>query len=323
MDTFLSCDWGTSSFRLRLVEVKSFKILAEIKNDSGILETFTAWQQNEPATNRVLFYTSIITNHIRILSEKLRVSLKGIPVVLSGMASSTIGLIDLPYKVLPFEIDGSDLHIEMYKSDETTNPLIIVSGARTENDVMRGEETKIVGCAQLIGNDESEQLFVLPGTHPKHVLIKDRRIIGFKTFMTGEFFDLLSTKSILSGSIAAGEDLNSRANQKSFMEAVQLSQTTNLLHHSFLVRTNQVLERLSKQQNYYYLSGLLIGAELASLESKKSIYLLGGPAHRSLYTLACSTLGIDIIQSWDADQALIQGQATIFSRMKDSSSLLA
>lgn len=319
MDKFLSCDWGTSSFRLRLIRSEDLEIMAEIKNDRGILETFKSWQQNGKATDRTLFYTAIIKDQLKLLSQKFDISLIGIPIILSGMASSSIGLIELPYKELPFNIDGSNLEVKFLDQEEDQNPLIIISGVRTENDIMRGEETKIAGCAAALLASHQEQLLILPGTHPKHLVIKNRQVIGFKTFMTGEFFDLLSTKSILSGSVEAGGDFNDPENRKGFIKGIEASQTADLLHNSFMVRTNQVLHHMPKQQNFHYLSGLLIGVELNGLKPQTPVYLLGGLTHTSLYTLACATLGIPVVQSLDADYALIKGQQIVLSTFKRSS----
>jgi 2-dehydro-3-deoxygalactonokinase len=84
--------------------------------------------------------------------------------------------------------------------------------------------------------------------------------------MTGEFFDLLTTHSILAASVSAGGDFEQAENRDSFLEGVKCGQTANLLHASFLVRTNQVLKKMPPQQNYHYLSGLLIGAELKDIK---------------------------------------------------------
>ena len=40
---FLSCDWGTSPFRLRLVERASLKILAEESSKEGNADTAERW----------------------------------------------------------------------------------------------------------------------------------------------------------------------------------------------------------------------------------------------------------------------------------------
>lgn len=311
MNKFLSCDWGTSSFRLRLIDTKDLKTIAEIKNDLGIAGIFKSWQENPGSSDRISYYTALLNEQIDQLSRKTGILLNGIPVMLSGMASSTIGLIDLPYKELPFHTDGADLEVRSLNNNGL-NPLIIISGAKTEDDVMRGEETKIIGCAPDLGSTGQEQLVILPGTHPKHIIIKNQQAVSFETFMTGEFFDLLSTKSILSASVEKGGDFNTPLNRENFVKGVEASQHSDLLHASFMVRTNQVLKNISKQQNFYYLSGLLIGSELKGLKPSVPVYLLGGATHMSLYTTACESMGINIIGSMDADEALIKGQQVIF-----------
>jgi len=312
---FLSCDWGTSAFRLRLIQLNDLQVIAEIKNDLGILHTFQSWQQSGSSSDRMAFYTAMIQEQIQLWSNRLNISLKEVPIVASGMASSTIGLVELPYKEVPFHIDGSDLEVRWLYQSEDLNPMLLISGVSTADDVMRGEETKIVGCASLLPHPEQEQMLILPGTHPKHVIIKNHQVVGFQTFMTGEFFDLLSSKSILSESVDKGGELNNAENRNAFIEAVKASQTTALLHHSFLVRTNRVLKHLPKQQNFYYLSGLLIGAELTGLNKQIPVCLLGGMPHIPLYKLACEVLGIHINQSLDADHCLIKGQQVIFRHM--------
>jgi 2-dehydro-3-deoxygalactonokinase len=44
----------------------------------------------------------------------------------------------------------------------------------------------------------------LPGTHAKWVQISAGEVVSFRTFMTGELFDLLSAQSVLRHSVAAG-----------------------------------------------------------------------------------------------------------------------
>jgi 2-dehydro-3-deoxygalactonokinase len=67
-------------------------------------------------------------------------------------------------------------------------------------DVMRGEETQIAGF--LAAAPGFDGVLCLPGTHAKWVQISAEEVVSFRTFMTGELFDLLSTQSVLRHSIA-------------------------------------------------------------------------------------------------------------------------
>lgn len=312
MDQFLSCDWGTSSFRLRLIRSYDLKTIAELENDEGIAKTFKSWQESPDNPERSQYYTAILNIQIKQLGKQSGFHLDRVPVMLSGMASSTIGLLDLPYKKLPFQADGSDLEIRSLNLNDL-NPFTVISGARTDDDVMRGEETKIVGCAPFLKNDRQEQLIIIPGTHPKHAIIEEGQVTGFKTFMTGEFFDLLATRSILSASVEKGGSVTDPLNHDSFIKGVRAAQDSELLHASFMVRTNQVIKNISGELNFYYLSGLLIGSELKGLKAAVPVYLLGGSTHLSLYNLACEAIGIVVAGSMDADLALVKGQQILMA----------
>ncbi|WP_343306786.1 2-dehydro-3-deoxygalactonokinase [Chitinophaga niabensis] len=304
MKYFLSCDWGTSSFRLRLVE--DLKIIAEERSGTGIAGTYQQWQQ--ASLPREEFFAAIINRQIDVLAERTGISLEEIPVVLSGMASSSIGMVELPYKELPFSLSGSDLTVHR------SGRFIIISGACSENDVMRGEETKVVGCAASLPDTA---LLLMPGTHNKHLVVKGGEVVRFKTYMTGEFFDLLSTHSILAASVNSDGMLDDPACRDCFKLGLQAGWAGNLLHAAFMVRTNQLLKKIPPAYNSFYLSGLLIGAELKEVPANMPVYLVAGASHIPLYTLACQILSIRVEAVVDADEALIRGQWGVISNVAD------
>lgn len=308
MNYFLSCDWGTSSFRLRLVETSNLNIIAEEKSGAGIAGTYQQWQQTSLA--REDFFASVINRQIDTLAERTGIPLQDTPVVLSGMASSSIGMVELPYKELPFNMSGADLAVH------TFNRFLIISGATNGHDVMRGEETKIAGCGSLLPHTTQDQWLLIPGTHPKHVVVNCDQAIRFQTFMTGEFFDLLSTHSILAASVENGGTLDDPASLACFTEGVQAGRLDNLLHAAFMVRTNQLLKKIPAAHNRFYLSGLLIGVELKAVPPGTPVYLVAGPQHAPLYTLACQLLNIPVATVIDADEALVRGQQAVISNWK-------
>ena len=61
-------------------------------------------------------------------------------------------------------------------------------------DVMRGEETQLVGA---VAADEASVLAVLPGTHSKWARVDRGRVVDFTTYMTGELYGVLLSHSIL------------------------------------------------------------------------------------------------------------------------------
>lgn len=323
MNEFLSLDWGTSSFRLRLVDAGSLQVKAEESASQGIADTFRQWQQSpaQSPAGRLAFYTRVIAAHIARLEEKLNQSLAGLTVVVSGMASSTIGMQELPYQSLPFATDGSKLATRhLPAAADFPHPILLISGVKSDNDVMRGEETQLIGVLPETGSQDHDGIYIFPGTHSKHLEVQGNQVVGFHTYMTGEFFELLAQKSILSATVAAPEREAGQAD--SFQQGVRDARESNLLHAAFLVRTNNLFGRYSREENFGYLSGLLIGTELQELlrQPGRNLYLCGGSRLQAYYQLALETLGLGAhLQAFPAhwvDEAVVRGQARILTRTK-------
>jgi 2-dehydro-3-deoxygalactonokinase len=299
----ISCDWGTSSFRLRLVDADG-RVLRSFSGAKGIADTFNEWQQTGmPPSSRVGFYQAVLQTAI----EQLGGDLHGVPVVLSGMASSSIGMLELPYHELPFWVSGEDLQPFSLPSSATfPHTLLLVPGVRSENDVMRGEETQLIGCDS---DDNGHRLFIFPGTHSKHISVFSGLANGLRTYMTGEFFSLLSRQSILAASI---EDSGSNRGP-AFFAGVDAGQHSDLLHSAFSVRTNQLFAKWSKADNYQYLSGLLIGAELKGLRIQPVALVAVEPLLGN-YRIALRRREFKDVVLIDADQALVRGHRRLFER---------
>jgi len=315
MSLFISCDWGTSTFRLRLVDKANQQVLAEVTNQQGIAATFEEWK-NADGSDRLSFYRAFLGRQMDHLQAQAHHPLKDLPVILSDMASSGLGMMELPYKAVPFGMTGEDLdRVSIPPAADFPHQILLVSGVRTADDVMRGEEVQLVGCpppAQL-----EERIYLFPGTHSKHVWVRDGQAIGFSTYMTGEFFHLLSTKSVLAGSVSAAGPATTGSPSATglsaaFEQGVKDSINSSLLHTSFLVRTNQLFGRWPGTENYNYLSGLLIGEELKQLaESHPPVTVVSTGRLAGYYQAACGQLGIAGIKTFDADQALIRGHCKL------------
>lgn len=315
---FLSCDWGTTAFRLRLVLAEGFKILAEVSSKDGIAGTFKAWTKSGKAEpERVAFYRAVIGKHLVELESKAKESLSGIPLIISGMASANIGMTELPYKQMPFALDGSDLATKFIEaSTDFPHPTLLISGVRTDDDVMRGEEVQVVGCG--IDAQQNEQLVIHPGTHCKHIVVKGGQAISFQTFMTGELFSLFSTKSILATSVAKGGDINEQHFRSHFDAGVLEAGRQNLAHAAFMVRTGLLFGKRTKEENFYYLSGLLIGSELRDFpkDFRGNIILAGESVLTAQYKVAMDVCGItartEKLTIMDADIITLAGQYAVY-----------
>jgi 2-dehydro-3-deoxygalactonokinase len=129
-------------------------------------------------------------------------------------------------------------------------------------DLMRGEETQLIGVLSRQPALAAKASLVMPGTHCKWVQVADGGITGFTTYMTGELFALLAQHSILgrpareAGSAAASDSAFERG--VSAVRANGAGATPLLFSARTLVLTGQ----LAAADSLEYLSGLLVGEEI-------------------------------------------------------------
>ncbi len=335
MQRFLSCDWGTTSFRLREVESEPFRIVAEIRSDRGtqavrdrLLEAGTPPEQAFPC---------VLTEELDRLAREAGGTPNDLPIIVSGMASSSIGWKELPYADVPFSLTGESVTAAdcgAVCGATGTHRITLVSGLRTEDDVLRGEETEVLGflsCDEYAACRESS-LLILPGTHSKHVTIDNGYITSFRTYMTGELFSVLSRHGILRHSLMSpeggsepstdGTDDTDAACEESFRNGVVRGRTGALSGKLFTVRTNQVLHSVDAAANRAYLSGLLIGSELAEAQTTATggrILLCAGKALASSYRTASEVLdmaaSVTQVPPPLVETASTRGHSLLFSRI--------
>jgi 2-dehydro-3-deoxygalactonokinase len=318
MDQFLSCDWGTSSFRLRCVNTATFEYTSIESRNLGIARIFDHWKQEGiNDAGRLKFYAGILKEQLVNLANRLGFQIHGLPLVISGMATSSLGMVELPYKEIPAMANGSDLFVKKMNVENISHGIYLVSGLKTSDDVMRGEETQLAGCSL---SPKNEELVVLPGTHSKHIYVKDGVIQTFRTFMTGELFDLISTTSILSASVKKTDSLSPAGHLSAFESGVRLSQDGNLVKNLFSVRTNALFKKRGPEENYCFLSGLLIGSELINIAPStevKRVTLVADEILLPYYKTAFHALGRSVekgtLMTEDATIALIRGQQRILA----------
>ena len=238
--------------------------------------------------------------------------------IISGMASSSVGFISIPYAEVPLPVDGSGLKTALIRAThQFDHDCLVISGVKTDDDIMRGEETQLIGCINPASAPVKNRLFIFPGTHSKHIRVKGNQITGFKTYMTGELFDLLSNKSILKNSIETTM-LSEDNKLPAFIKGVRDAVAGNLLHSAFNTRINHLFDKLSKEENFSYLSGLLIGTELKDLLTEDAkVTLISGAHLAPWYCRALDELGIQYTFSTNmADSATVKGQIKIGRQLK-------
>ena len=208
--------------------------------------------------------------------------------LISGMAGSRQGWAEAPYAACPAGPAELARHLHWIERDRIAIVPGLSDTQRDVPDVMRGEEVQIFGAMRLAGLNDG--LFVLPGTHSKWARVRDGKVIGFRTYMTGEMYGLFSRHSILARTLEADAALDEAA----FLQGdARAGQGEGLLHDAFGVRALGLFGRLSPAQSASYLSGLLIGEELAQqkLAPKGEVIVIGSSVLTARYALALEKRG--------------------------------
>lgn len=286
--TLLCCDWGTTNFRLYAYNLKDQVITSSIEDNRGVASL------NKEAVHlndigRQSLFTSYLKGQIEVLETQTQINFTGVSIILSGMASSSIGMTEVPYCDLPFNLINPVINGKYFPASGNFNhDMYLFGGLKSDNDIMRGEEVQMLGLIDFIRDQEAT--VILPGTHSKHIHLVDQRIVDFKTFMTGELFHLLSEQSILKNSLESFDKISS-IESGYFINGVFKGSEEEILNELFTVRTNDLLKGIGRKSNYAYLSGLLIGQELKHVfKAQKAIYLCNSGASSAFYRLALETL---------------------------------
>ncbi|MEP9387027.1 2-dehydro-3-deoxygalactonokinase [Mesorhizobium sp. KR9-304] len=295
-------DWGTSSFRLWLLDAAGM-VLAERRSGEGML---TASAEG---------FGPILEKHLAAAGAS-----EILPAIICGMAGARQGWIEAPYVTLPAGLDGilaGAVPVPgqgLGQGGGQPREIRILPGLAQRSaetpDVMRGEETQLAGLLPLFAS--GRHVICMPGTHSKWVEAEDGVISGFRTWLTGELFSVLSTQSILRHSLgenAAPPLPDTPAFVAACAEA--LGQGGDIGPSLFRIRAATLLNDLAPEDASATLSGLLIGAEIASARrmfnppANKVILVASGPLG-SLYAAALKLAGCTVLAA-DADEAVRAG----------------
>lgn len=263
----IGIDWGTSSFRAWLMDAAG-AVIDSLAAPCGIL--------------------SVEGGDFEGAFARLVGHWPAVPVIASGMIASRNGWVEAPY--LPLPLDAAALAAGLVAHRAGGRVIHFVPGALGESgglpDVMRGEETEIAGHLAAGGADG---LFVLPGTHSKWAQVESARLTAFRTAMTGEVHALLMAHSILgrlaTARIPAEPDEGTAGRAPAFARGLAIGRSGGaLLARAFSARTLALTGQLAADEIGDYLSGLLIGDEVAAM-------LAGMPAPAAPVTVTVTVIG--------------------------------
>lgn len=291
---FVAVDWGTSSFRLWLLG-REGTVLAERRSGEGM------------TTAARTGFSDVLASHLAAIAAPA-----GLPVLICGMAGAKQGWIEAGYLDTPAAlsaIPAAAVRIPGVDADIRILPGLAQRDT-TAPDVMRGEETQLLGAAAELGN--GNHLVCMPGTHSKWVRLSGGKVEGFSTFMTGELFDAIARNTILSHAIAEAGAIPAQSAAFGAAVARMVAQPALATSQLFSVRAGSLIAGLSPEDAKARLSGTLIGLEIAGALSQVSkgtpVTLVVSGSLGELYrqALAAADLSPTVI---DADTAVRKGLA--------------
>lgn len=271
----IALDWGTTRARAFLIS-ETGAVLQRRIADQGI--------QSVPAGGYPAAFETLAGDFRRAAPDAA--------IVLAGMVGSRNGWIEAPYVACPASPDEIAAASIRAALDDHTTATILPGLSCDEGafDVMRGEETLIVGLGLENG------IACLPGTHSKWAEIRDGRIVRFASFMTGEVYGLLRNGSIL-GRLAeepSGEDASNGASRG----RAGAQRAGGLLNTAFAARTEVLAGRMRGGEVGPYLSALLVGQEILGAQSlfgrREEIHLVADGALAESYGAALEAAGLTV-----------------------------
>ncbi|EPF2242807.1 2-dehydro-3-deoxygalactonokinase [Citrobacter werkmanii] len=282
---YIAIDWGSTNLRAWLYQ--GDKCLESRQSEAGV----TRLNGKSPAA-----VLAEVTQNWRKSAT---------PVVMAGMVGSNVGWKVAPYLPVPAGFSAIGEQLTSVGDNIWIIPGLCVSREENHN-VMRGEETQLLGARTL----SPSPVYVMPGTHCKWVLADAQQIHDFRTVMTGELHHLLLRHSLVGAGLPE-QKTSAEAFSAGLMRGLA---TPAVLPQLFEVRASHVLGTLPRDQVSEFLSGLLIGAEVANMSEQfavgQAITLVAGSALTLRYQQAFHAIGREV-SVVDGDTAFQAGIRSI------------
>lgn len=266
---YIAIDWGSTNLRAWLYQ--GDKCLESRQSEAGVTRL------NGKSPEAVL---AEVTQNWRDSAT---------PVVMAGMVGSNVGWKIAPYLPVPASFAAIGEQLTPVGDNVWIIPGLCVSRDDNHN-VMRGEETQLLGARTL----SPSSVYVMPGTHCKWVQADAEQIHDFRTVMTGELHHLLLQHSLVGAGLPE-QQTSSDAFAAGLTRGID---SPAVLPQLFEVRASHVLGNLPREQVNEFLSGLLIGAEVASMRDfiahEQTITIVAGASLTSRYQQAFHAMGRDV-----------------------------
>ena len=245
------------------------------------------------------------------------------PLIACGMVGAKSGWREAGYVALGASGgNGNDAQITALAANvvhvETSlgRALAIIPGIKSdEPDVMRGEET------QLVGSEVAEGIIVLPGTHSKWVHMKAGSVDSFATFYTGEMNALIREHSSVGALIKSPPDHSEVAAFEMGLHYARAG-AASWLHDLFVLRAAVVTGQRTEAFVSTALAGWLLGCEISAAltlyPQTRGVVLVASAALAPWYESATRAFGVSC-DAMNAEQVTARGLWKIAQQIRPTS----
>lgn len=294
-DSFIAIDWGSTN--LRAWRYEQGVCVDSLQSQVGV----TRLGGRSPQ---------------QVFSELMARWAEPLPVVMAGMIGSNAGWLQAPYLLCPTRLSEVAHQLTVVEPALPYSAWIIpgMCVERAGNcNVMRGEETQLIGAYA----EQPAAVYVMPGTHSKWVRMEGDTLADFRTVMTGELHHLLLNHSL----VGAGLGIQ-QPDPQAFTRGLETGLHENHIVRSlFETRAAHLLGKLEKSAVSDWLSGLLIGNEVAQMQREyplppgAALTVIGNPQLGERYAQALNMAGIRH-QRLDGDRAFQSGIRSIVHELE-------
>ncbi|PHI28291.1 2-dehydro-3-deoxygalactonokinase [Budvicia aquatica] len=300
IEQFIGVDWGSTNLRAWLFDGEH--CVDSLRSELGVTRF-----NGQPAA---AIFHQVFDNWLAQYPD-------GIPVVMAGMIGSNAGWVSTPYQMCPVNLSQISQHLMPVEQLAPMRGWIVPGIAINQADncnVMRGEETQLIGAHACQPSD----YYVMPGTHSKWVQMDGDNIADFRTVMTGELHHLLINHSLVGAGI--GEQ---RECADAFKQGMEVGfNEANIIRRLFETRAAHVLGQLDRSVVQEWLSGLLIGHEVAQMQhqyadvKQRGITLIGSQKLVARYLQAMAFADIPH-RTIDGDIAFKSGIRSLVNELEN------
>jgi 2-dehydro-3-deoxygalactonokinase len=294
MGTFFAIvDMGTTNTRLSVVD-RSGKVYASAKGEFGV--------KDRAATGSKEILISGLNRLIEAITEGKNLSLSQIERMIGvGMITSDIGLLDVPHRIAPVDLDHLATHLEEITLPEIPlSSIILIPGVKNrvespslgslgDMDFMRGEETQVFGAIELY-EVKVPTTFMFLTSHTKLIDVDEAyRITRSFTTISGQIFDALRFHSFLASSLP--EQNPSGIHREALLRGIEFGLKVGILRAGLMVRFMHILMHTSPEERFSFLEGIIIASDIQAIQNgypfmRKRLVILGDRFRSEAYRVA-------------------------------------